>query len=712
MDQDSPAKHREQKVSSQRTRWKILLLILCLLHSSSMTPPHRRPHSGELQAGFPPSRTPLCTMEAPRPSTPPCCWKNSLTGANALRGPRLVSGEPGGAVSIRCHYVPSSVNRHQRKYWCRLAPPLWTCYTVVSTNHYTHRDYRGRVALTDFPQSALFMVKLFQLSPNDTGLYRCGIGDRNDKLFFRMNLIVSPGPSNTTYAEVPASGELITASSGIGSIAANRSTPGVTQILEGQGSEWGRTAPTTVNRSTPGVTQSLEGQGSEPDRTAPTTVNRKTPGVTQILEGQGSEWDITAPTTAKRWTPGVTQILEGPGLEPDRTGPTTANRSTPGVTQTLESQGSEWGRRAPTTANRRTPGVTQILEGQGSEWGRTVPSTANRRTPGVTQILEGQGSEWSRTAPATANRRTPGVTQILEGRGSAWDRTAPSTRISKTTVSANGRSTPRIARTTVPGKSNREEVYIKTTVPTPESPVSKSGSMFSTTQGAWVLGAKNSVPTSASTREGGRTGTVLEAKGPQEETEVSASPGAPGKITGTTRPSVLISEPVTWETLQEATDDSKQRLLYSAEEATPDPSAWTLNATHIQVASGSIGRTLENTGGESSPPTPSQLSSWGPMWTPGKRSSMKSVFTEGESNSWILTPVSSVLALVLLAALVLLKRRPWRTSQKTERSPRITLIQMTHFLPDKLSDVGKSLQQGDPPSAQASLTVLKKDSGP
>ncbi|CAO2636761.1 High affinity immunoglobulin alpha and immunoglobulin mu Fc receptor [Lemmus lemmus] len=494
-----------------------------------MTPPHRRPHSEELPAGSPPSRTPLCTMKAHMASTPPCCWKNSLIGANALSGPRLVSGEPGGAVTIHCHYAPSSVNRHQRKYWCRLAPPLWTCYTVVSTNHYTHRDYSGRVALTDFPQRALFMVKLFRLSLNDTGLYRCGIGDRNDKLFFRMNLIVSPGPSNTTSAAVPASGEPITASSGKGSSAANRWTPGVTQILEGHKSE--------------------------------------------------------------------------------------------------------------------------------------------------------------------------------------WDRTALTTRISKTTVSANGRSTARIARTTVPVKSSREEGSIKAAVPTPGSPASKSRSVFSTTQGAWILGARNSVTTRASTSEGGRTGTVPEANGPQGETEVSASPGASRKTTGTTQPSVLISEPVTWETLQEATDDSKRLLLYSAEEPSPAPSAWTLNATHMQVASGSIGGSLENTGGESSPPIPSQLSSGGPMWTPGKGSSMKSVFTEGESNSWILTPVSSVLALVLLAALVLLKRRLWRTSQKTERSPRITLIQMTHFLPDKLSYVGKSLQQGDPPSAQASLTVLKKDSG-
>lgn len=106
-----------------------------------------------------------------------------------------MTGDTGGAVTIRCHYAPSSVNRHQRKYWCRLGPPSWICYTVVSTNRYTHPNYRGRVALTDVPQSGLFMVRLLQLSLDDMGLYRCGIGDRNNMLFFSMNLTVSAGMS-------------------------------------------------------------------------------------------------------------------------------------------------------------------------------------------------------------------------------------------------------------------------------------------------------------------------------------------------------------------------------------------------------------------------------------------------------------------------------------------------------------------------------------
>ena len=63
----------------------------------------------------------------------------------------------------------------------------------MSTNQYTHPDYRGRAALTDIPQSGLFVVRLLRLSLGDVGLYRCGIGDRNDMLFFSVNLTVSAG---------------------------------------------------------------------------------------------------------------------------------------------------------------------------------------------------------------------------------------------------------------------------------------------------------------------------------------------------------------------------------------------------------------------------------------------------------------------------------------------------------------------------------------
>lgn len=122
--------------------------------------------------------------------------------ASALRGPRLVSGEPGGAVTIQCWYPRLAINSHQRKYWCRLGPPAGVCRTVVSTNRYTHLRYRGRVALADFPRRGLFVVRLSRLSPEDEGRYRCGLGSSNNALFFSMNLTVSPGQGRRLAGQV------------------------------------------------------------------------------------------------------------------------------------------------------------------------------------------------------------------------------------------------------------------------------------------------------------------------------------------------------------------------------------------------------------------------------------------------------------------------------------------------------------------------------
>ena len=122
--------------------------------------------------------------------------------ASALTGPRLVSGEPGGAVTIRCRYPSLAINSHLRKYWCRLGPPAGVCRTVVSTNRYTHGRYRGRVALADFPKRGLFVVRLSRLSPEDEGRYRCGLGNSNNALFFSMNLTVSPGQGRRLAGQV------------------------------------------------------------------------------------------------------------------------------------------------------------------------------------------------------------------------------------------------------------------------------------------------------------------------------------------------------------------------------------------------------------------------------------------------------------------------------------------------------------------------------
>nr|XP_058165313.1 high affinity immunoglobulin alpha and immunoglobulin mu Fc receptor-like [Dasypus novemcinctus] len=179
------------------------------------------------------------------PSSPPApaLLDYSLPpAANALKGPRLVSGEPGGDVTIKCRYNPTSINRHQRKYWCRLGPPMWSCHTV-STNHYTNLRYRGRVALEDFPQCGFFVVRLSQLLPEDVGYYRCGIRNRNDMFFFSMNLTVHTGSSIIIPSATVAAEELAVRSFGTASPVVNRWIP-ATQTIEGQGTGCDRAALT------------------------------------------------------------------------------------------------------------------------------------------------------------------------------------------------------------------------------------------------------------------------------------------------------------------------------------------------------------------------------------------------------------------------------------------------------------------------------------
>uniref|UniRef100_A0A8C9Q0E5 Polymeric immunoglobulin receptor n=1 Tax=Spermophilus dauricus TaxID=99837 RepID=A0A8C9Q0E5_SPEDA len=111
-----------------------------------------------------------------------------------LQGPKLVAGKPGGAVTIQCHYTPSSANRHQRKYWCRLQLPTRICHTIVSS--YISKDYLGRANITNFPEESAFVVNISQLSRDDSGRYKCGLGISSRGLSFDVSLEVSPDPQD------------------------------------------------------------------------------------------------------------------------------------------------------------------------------------------------------------------------------------------------------------------------------------------------------------------------------------------------------------------------------------------------------------------------------------------------------------------------------------------------------------------------------------
>uniref|UniRef100_A0A8D2DW72 Polymeric immunoglobulin receptor n=1 Tax=Sciurus vulgaris TaxID=55149 RepID=A0A8D2DW72_SCIVU len=108
-------------------------------------------------------------------------------------GPAEVNSVEGSSVSIKCYYPATSVNRHTRKYWCRQGG-RGSCMTLVSSEGYISKDYVGRANLTNFPADGAFEVTIAQLTRDDSGSYKCGLGINNRGLSFDVSLEVSHGP--------------------------------------------------------------------------------------------------------------------------------------------------------------------------------------------------------------------------------------------------------------------------------------------------------------------------------------------------------------------------------------------------------------------------------------------------------------------------------------------------------------------------------------
>ncbi|XP_038204532.1 polymeric immunoglobulin receptor isoform X2 [Arvicola amphibius] len=105
-------------------------------------------------------------------------------------GPQDVSSVVGNSVSITCYYPDTSVNRHTRKYWCRKGAN-GLCTTLISSNGYVSSEYAGRAQLINFPENNTFVINIAQLTQDDTGSYKCGLGTSNQPLFFDVSLEVS-----------------------------------------------------------------------------------------------------------------------------------------------------------------------------------------------------------------------------------------------------------------------------------------------------------------------------------------------------------------------------------------------------------------------------------------------------------------------------------------------------------------------------------------
>ncbi|XP_027750999.1 polymeric immunoglobulin receptor isoform X1 [Empidonax traillii] len=115
-------------------------------------------------------------------------------------GPRQVYGVVGGSVTVKCFYPPTSVNRHDRKYWCRQSGRR--CVTVASTTGYVSSGYEGRISVTDYPEAENFQISISSLSPTDAGTYECGVGDNGRGLSYKVTLSVSQGPDVPEAAEL------------------------------------------------------------------------------------------------------------------------------------------------------------------------------------------------------------------------------------------------------------------------------------------------------------------------------------------------------------------------------------------------------------------------------------------------------------------------------------------------------------------------------
>ncbi|XP_026720028.1 polymeric immunoglobulin receptor isoform X2 [Athene cunicularia] len=115
-------------------------------------------------------------------------------------GPRQVYGLLNGSVTVKCFYPPTSVNRHDRKYWCRES--AMGCMTIVSTSGYTAPGYKGRVSITDYPQAENFQINISELTMADAGTYQCGVGVNSKGLCHKVSLDVSKGPHVPEGAEL------------------------------------------------------------------------------------------------------------------------------------------------------------------------------------------------------------------------------------------------------------------------------------------------------------------------------------------------------------------------------------------------------------------------------------------------------------------------------------------------------------------------------
>ncbi|XP_006922883.1 fas apoptotic inhibitory molecule 3 [Pteropus alecto] len=100
-----------------------------------------------------------------------------VSGALRMLPEVKLEGILGGSITIECPRPETPM----RLYLCREMAKSGSCVTVISNNHFVRKEYKHRVTLELCPDENLFLVKVTELTKNDSGVYACGVGQHTDR---------------------------------------------------------------------------------------------------------------------------------------------------------------------------------------------------------------------------------------------------------------------------------------------------------------------------------------------------------------------------------------------------------------------------------------------------------------------------------------------------------------------------------------------------
>ncbi|XP_068769323.1 CMRF35-like molecule 8 isoform X2 [Struthio camelus] len=121
-----------------------------------------------------------------------------LPGCQAVSGPPVVVGRPGGSVSVECSYGVGF--EMAPKFWCKPGL-LFTCYGqryLVTTAPLQPQGRRARFAIMDDRSRRSFRVTVGNLSREDAGTYLCGMTLWWRDLSHTVEVVVAAGLPNAT----------------------------------------------------------------------------------------------------------------------------------------------------------------------------------------------------------------------------------------------------------------------------------------------------------------------------------------------------------------------------------------------------------------------------------------------------------------------------------------------------------------------------------